>query len=773
MKLGPWTSWASAAGLTLLTALFGSGCSKSLDETLTPNEAPTVTLTAAPIDTVGEYFYSVHLNWLGYDRDGKIVYYEYAVLDGLVTPFRLDTLRTFTSTNRNELTHFFTSTRPKEIDPRGTKSTDLHTFVIRAVDNEGARSKLAWRSFTSYTLAPSVRIVSPAPNDIFPPFVTPSVFIQWQGEDPDGQLTKKPVKYKFKLFNYDDPNIDLTNPYSFNKFAPLFDSPTPWDSSAADTTFKLYTNLTQGRWVFVITAFDEAGAYDPVFTLRTNVLVFKVTLTAQLGPVITVFNEFIDYTYLSGGYATDQSRWIRVEVPSDQALRWNWYATPPLGALIRRTRWKVDNLFELTDQTARTDEQKDIYHWSQWASVGQVRADAYSITLDAYAGKPDTADFHYLYIEVEDNIGLTSLAIVEFAVIKPSFNRPLLIVDDRRGSADQFRGTKPNQIVNPPTGIWPNESELDTFFFAKGGFPWKGYGPENGLPSQLPSPPGVFLGYPYDTFDTRGFLDPTMPLSVLGRYSHVAWYIDALSAGSYEDPAHPSRPVTSMVWMNSPNHSNTLAIYSKQGGQLFFFGGGVVFGSLYGWLRPNPGSLWCATGARPALFPGRFAYDFLKMQTCVRSTAASDIIVHPRRPSRFAGLVSMPLRRFSGEELPPLRSSGQLTQTGGAEIVTEALNVFEGEDPTTSPVVFDTLFGACGSGAGSCPSDPEDIGNPCGFYYHGSAHAPIIFLGFDLWTWSRASVINNVDILLQEGMGIARQPLPRSPNFSAMRTIHR
>ncbi len=172
-----------------------TGCSKSLRNALVPNLSPTVQLTSAPFDTTGRYFYYYRLNWIGNDPDGRVDHYVYTT----EYPRKPGDPVVWVPTSKNELLVPFTATRPDSSNPRETRASDFHTFAVYAVDNRGAASDTVKRSFFSYTVAPEVHILNPQPSHLTNAYVTPSVRITWSGSDPDGQLTQKPVRYKYKL----------------------------------------------------------------------------------------------------------------------------------------------------------------------------------------------------------------------------------------------------------------------------------------------------------------------------------------------------------------------------------------------------------------------------------------------------------------------------------------------------------------------------------------------------------------------------------------------
>jgi hypothetical protein len=731
-----------------LAAIAALGVSCSRQKLLlipVPNQRPIVELVGAPPDTSARVTYTMHFSWTGFDPDGEVDHYVYAV-DPAATG---DT--TWARTSGNGGTFTFSAGR---VDSARygfvNTATELHTFVIKAVDREGLTSAPDWRSFNAYTLAPQVRILQPQPHNLLFPRVASSVVIRWTGTDPDGPPPKLPAKYKFKLYRVGDPAVDFSDLSKLNRLGPAFAG---WDSLPGSATFTEYENLqVDSRFVFVITAIDEAGAWDPAFNQRTNVLVMSVTYASLVGPTITLFNEYFNYTYPSGGYSNDPSRYIRIEVPADELIHMNWSATANAGYAIRRHRWAVD-ITDLTDETPRSDQNSDLQHWSNWG-FNVTRA-----TFGPFSPSTGTSEMHRFYLEVEDNAGLRSLGVVEMAVVRPTLTSRLLIVDDRRGTPDRYASIG---RLGPPPGSWPSEAELDTFYFARGGFPWKGYGPENGLPAQLLSPPGVFLGYDYDTLDTRNGISATVPLSVIGRYRYVVWYVDKASADMGNEPYDAIAPITSLRYMTSPDRFNSMGLFLTYGGKLMLFGGGVVSATMRGWADGD--NTFEATGSAATLRAGLFPYDVLHMRADMRQVQATSVRLSPKRPARFAGLVDLLHRTSAGDPLPPLR--GTVPIYVWVELVSKPLKIVEDVNPDPAVVdsasTLDTLFIAAGGAAG---------GQPCGFYYHGRDNPEVIYLGFDLWTWQRSRLIQTIDFFLGNIWGLPREPLSRDPQVVARRPV--
>src|SRR6266496_1920058 len=283
-----------------LLSLLVAGCNKKLSLAPVVNEPPTIRLSAAPVDTVGPdgnratYIYHYRMNWVGYDPDGRVSYFLYTIdppgspgggdkgrdpaewVDTTLVRVVIDDT-TYCKTTLNEKEIFFRAGKPDEpIDRVDPHSADIHTFVIKAVDNSGAASAPEFRSFFSNTQAPTVRIDQPLPSGIFFGLVSPFITISWHGDDPDGVFTQKCVKYKWKMFKQGTDDQFNLKPDSLRRFyAPNFAG---WDSTTADTTFHTFTNLVpDAYYMFVVVGFDEAGAYSPIFSRNFNMLQMLVT----------------------------------------------------------------------------------------------------------------------------------------------------------------------------------------------------------------------------------------------------------------------------------------------------------------------------------------------------------------------------------------------------------------------------------------------------------------------------------------------------------------
>ena len=731
-----------------------TGCSKSLRNTLVPNLPPTVQLTSAPYDTVGRYFYYYRLNWIGNDPDGRVDHYVYTT----EYPKRPGDPVVWVSTARQEQLVPFSATQPDSSSPRETRASDYHTFAIYAVDNRGAASDTVKRSFFSYTVAPEVHITNPLPSHLLSAYVTPSVRISWSGSDPDGQLTQKPVRYKYKLLSAGGEfpiDVALLDPDSVRRFyAPAFKG---WTTVGGDTTQVQYTNLTPNAdYIFVVVAIDEAGAYSPVFSLDSNMLTFHVGFAATLGPRICVFNEFFNYCSRSGGYVTDPSADVAVEVPYNQTITFNWYALPPSGSDIESYRWRLGG--DVGDETKRTDEVLDVSHWST-ASRNTVRATVGPFLRDTVLR---------FYIEATDNNSLTSLATIRFTVVKPSFDREIGIVEDTRLTPDSnVPGTS---SLAAPTGGWPVKSELDSFLFARGGKPWKGY------PAGTLSSPGLFAGYEFDTVGTRtGKLDLTVPLAVLGRYRHLVWVLDAKSGLMSKSGDDRNQPITALRYMSGPNRVNTLATYVRQGGLVWEFGGGAAYANMIPFDKPGNGSS-IFSAALLELIPGRFMYDVAHWRSEIRAWNGTFFIKRSGRATVRPDYLQLPadMRNKAlalGDSFPPGRPGQPTSNFYLSRFDFEYLSVENKIRENLSPdpdivderSTLDTLYKVVDGAGGPAPnpggSDPS-IETPIMTLYHGREDTTFVFTGFPVWFYSRQDCVKLVDYVLQNVWGLVRSPAP-------------
>lgn len=734
---------AAVIGAALLSSV---GCSEKLKGEFLPNQRPEVNLTYAPASSSSPYFYSYRFQWFGSDVDGRVEYFIYAV----DPPSAPGTDTAWVSTTLFDTRIEF---RSDVADTSGTvgRAIAFHTFVIKAVDNRGLESAPEIRSFFTYTAAPTVIINSPIPTAVAEAQLAPTVRISWTGTDPDGLTSREPVKYKYTLLTSSSEfpyELALSNPDSLRRYyQPDFSE---WDSVPGNVTSAQYLNLTPGsRYIFAVVAFDEAGAYSPIFTLSNNMLRFRVGLAQNLGPKIRFFSNFFDFTYPSGGYSTDPLREVPLQILPNAAISINWSATPSTGATMRSYRWRLNG--DLSDETPRENED-DIGRWS-FPSL---------LTQTARLGPFDPGETHRLYVEAEDSNGIKSLGIVRIEVLsfEGSFSEDLLIVDDTRLAGDQYIGS----CARLPVGAWPTAAELDTFLYARGGFPWRCY------PAGTMSTPGLFAGY---RFDTTGTTPVPLPFATLAKYKRVIWIVDAVSAlegggffGGSDDKS------TSLRAMQFAGQINTLAAYVDQGGEVWLVGGGTVHAAT-AYVNGNLSS----SGFISRYAKWRSSFTELKTLAFITRSIPPPA---PGQPDYSKLPPTISLKTSFTDPFPPGRpgqplsvyykSTADIEYLSSPNVVTEDID----PDPEVENIVsvLDTLYTASGILL------PPTSKNTVMTHYRGSESPRFLVTGFDIWSFRRDQMVQLVDFVLQDVWGLTRSspltaPGPGSPYGPRPGLIHR
>jgi hypothetical protein len=783
----------TAIALMALAAL--GGCGK-LPQVPQVNERPIVQLTRAPLNSTTRFSYSYLMDWNGYDPDGRIVYYLYAVDPPHATAANPRSDTAWVQTSRQELTVNFGATQP-DTSVRGHRgASDFHVFVLKAIDNGGLQSEPVVRAFFTYTIAPTCAILSPVPRDGSVTYVAPSVRVRWTGQDEDGIFdSKKPVKYRYVVLDNSSSAVSLSaalaDPDSVRRYyAPR--NWAGWDSTSADTTWAQLRDLTPDRqYMFCVVSFDEAGAYSPIFNKSTNMLQMQAKYAAQSGPALIVYNDFFYYAYTHGTYSTLPQYHIPIEVPAGQTVTINWTwdpckssgstgGPPPCetGLEIRSFQWALD-IEDPYDNTPRNPERTDLRHWSA------PDPNTTTATVGPFAG----GEFHMFYIRAEDSNGLQSLGIVDMTFVQSPLNTPLGIVNDFRLPTDQLDLLTGCPTAGNSSTRWPTQAELDTFLYARGWVPWGRPQCANGAVTR----PGVFAGYTYETLGTRtGLPSVREPLSAIGRFAHLVWITDDQGC-QYDAPGAGDRQTTALSFMCKQNRANSVGAYVHQGGEVWFVGGGVAFASTIDFNKTtndgsDPRGVYGRTFSASAneLGPGRLMYDLCHWQSEIKvfvptsptmtrflgrmdSTRSNSSL----NPDDYATYQTFPptLRLKSlvrGDSLPPQRaaSPGSFYQTRFAlEYTSDENRIVEDTDP--SPFVdneqstLDTIYYARASGL-LAPSF-----NTCNVimtrYWGPGTQKPVIFTGFNIWNLTFADCRGIVDGVLYGLWKLPVDPSRRSP----------
>lgn len=288
----------SAVGLSTISALFlaflfaitlfAPGCRDEIALPIDRNQRPETVLTGAPGDSQTSV-YRVHLHWNGFDPDGEVVAYEWAVTESLPN---LDDVE-FRRTDRTDSIFAFQVEVNREVLG--------HRFYVRAIDNENAVDEtpaytffaarntcvprvIFTRSFATLPSGATRQIVSTSelnPSDTIP--AGSAVTFAWRGEDcdvivnPDGSIEQvgKVVRFSYKLGPIEVGYIDGT----------LADSVATYPAA----------RLRSDRFALTVRAVDDAGfgGLDPA--VRTFVWNydpnswFSRILSPDTGDSVSVF----------------------------------------------------------------------------------------------------------------------------------------------------------------------------------------------------------------------------------------------------------------------------------------------------------------------------------------------------------------------------------------------------------------------------------------------------------------------------------------------------
>lgn len=678
-----------------------AGCTQRPLAPSTDNEAPTAEL--APGSKSGA------LGWRARDVDGRVDHYLIAVdppLDGRLIEW--------TETTRTEFAFVPAPAGAIRRDP-------FQIIAIRAVDDDGAESDILLGAVFETSAAPLVQITSPRPSSLVTLSLPSSFTVQWEGTDPDGDI----VEYRYTvLSSTSEFPIEIANadPDSLRRYyAPDFKGWETTEKSRA-TLDKLDVGET---YIFAVVAIDPSGAYTPIFNLNSNMLRFRVTSQDVLGPRLTVWSSSFWYRTASGGWVPDRE--VFIETPSGTALTFNWAGDAAFGLEVVGYRWALD-IKDVNDETPRKDKD-DFSHWSELSKET-------SATVGPFSG----GEQHRFYVQAVDNFGGRTLLVIRIDVVGGLVNRPLLIVDDTRFLGDQIDpGTG---CAQPPVGAWPTAAELDTFLFARGGFPWKCY------PAGTLSEPGIFAGYDFDTLGTRtGNTDLTIRLAVLQHYEHVVWLVDARGAENTRPGSDPFDPITALRYMSGPGRTNTLAAYAQGGGRVWLAGGGGARATLldYDAAFNNDGDSRF-THAAGELVPGRFMYDHACWQSAIGLATLPAFV--QRMPGAGGSLpATMRPKAPATDPLPPGRNP---TAFYKAEFALEYLS--EPNSCADAGSRLDSLYRVV---TFSLP--PSSFERVTMTHHDRTIGGPVTFSGFAIWDFARDDGRALVDYVLQDLWGLSKQ----------------
>ncbi|NIM19239.1 MAG: hypothetical protein GTO51_02560 [Candidatus Latescibacteria bacterium] len=545
----------AALALLELLSLQATGCDSAYEGVRKPNQPPVVWLTSGPPEG-SVWSYKVHFFWYGYDPDGNIRYFEFAITDNEDGAF--DPADT-TGSDKWHRTYVydsvFTFTADEIADSSEiewiTEFTRSHTFFVRAVDDKGLASDIpAYRSFTARTLSPVADITDPPYNGYNPAYLLPIATFRWEAKDyiDDLHATQEPESIRWIIVNTEEHNSSFNDALEYIRTHPNAPEWSAWHYyKAPQDRGKFWTSppLDYGTYMFAVQAKDEAGAVTPVFDERHNAR--RVVISCRpTGPMLTVRNPYI---------GTLRSAWITeaysiVDVFAGIPLAFEWTATAEsYGGKVLDYRYGWD----ITD--FNDDDQWDI----DWTPFPCRSCRVLSPSWTFYFGT------HTFHVEAIDNAGFKSRINIKINFFPVTMERDLLVVDDYEEEPAVCGLVRSN-------GAMPCDDEHDAFWV--------------GLMQNIEG-----FNPLIDLIEVS--TNNPLPLTTLAQYKSVVWdayggyakltsklpFLYDVIKFRYEDP---KAPIIGKI------EANMLALYLAVGGHVMICGEQPMTMVINRQLVPNP-----------------------------------------------------------------------------------------------------------------------------------------------------------------------------------------
>jgi hypothetical protein len=439
--------------VVLTVFAFSYGCAENkLAGTPPENQPPHVWLSAGPPEGM-TVSYRLRFFWGGWDPDGEISHYEYAITDnddGVFDPADTTGADKWHRVFANDSTFQFcadvladsTVLQGGYLQP--VDFVRSHSFFIRAVDDRGlASDRPAYRSFTARTLSPVVDIVIPTAfagaSDVPPIMTFKWTATDWVSNRSEAQEPDSVRTILVAIRNFNSNWADATRYIRENPHAPEW-SPWRYYQAPGDSGMMWTTPaLDVGGYVFAVQVKDEAGAVCPVFDQYRNVRWVLVS-QRKTGPLLRLTNRYTGTIITSDPNTPPLILDILSGVP--MSFRVSADASN-YGGFVSGYRygWDVEDFndpdqWEVTYTPFVTEEK----------GVPTAQTPSYTWPSDS----------HTFYVEVMDNSGYTSLAAITVNVVPMTMERDLLLIDDYNEMW--------NAGFDATSGASPSDSEHDDFW---------------------------------------------------------------------------------------------------------------------------------------------------------------------------------------------------------------------------------------------------------------------------------------------------------------------
>jgi len=472
-----------------------AGCSNSVKPPAKPTPLnPEPELTFAPLNGDTTLF-RVHFYWNGYDKDGEVVDFRYAVDGDTLLPMG----QWHTTTAKDTILKFL-------VDP--VHEIESHTFEIASEDNSGRIDPTPARRTFSAKTAPPTSDITKGPA-AFNPIVGPNFTFEWEGTDPDGGETGGRAavdSFEYLLLPVggiaDTSGIgvhtQLPAVYSQDVYVGLITEATgptllpphdDWKWIGVHGTKVRFRNVTPGEYVFAERAVDIAGATEKTLKFGTNIRHFTVS-TANPGPSLTIKSSVLVQPLPPTSGPIDTPR-KDIQIFEGETISFSWIANADAygGEIVGYT-------FALDDTTF-------------FPGIDILRTGA-TFTPDKLP-----AGHHFLFVRAIDDGGLVTNAQIPLLIVHPSFKDPVngrnvLYVDDSQAPGG----------VQVRIGNYPSDVEESNWWV-------------NGIDANHPSLLRQALnGVPFTEWDTflagqDDVLGRKQPLPTdLAHFTTVIWNVD-------------------------------------------------------------------------------------------------------------------------------------------------------------------------------------------------------------------------------------------------------
>lgn len=500
--------------LVALGLLYMTGCGNKVTPPETPpSQTPETELTYAPLpgDTTT---FRVRFYWNGYDKDGEVMRFHFAVDEDTLLPPK----EWHTTTSKDTSLLFL-------VDP--VLEVGRHVFKIAAEDNDGNIDPTpAVRFFAAKTVPPTSRITRGPAS--FNPIVGPNFTFEWEGIDPDGGETggKTPVdSFEYQLLligafkeagheplpRFDERfYVDLINGGTAHAMPAPYDD---WKWIGIRSLKNRFRNATPGEYVFAERAVDLAGATEKNLAYGNNIRHFTVSLMNP-GPSL-------------------QIRASVLTLPLPKAIGYNDIPRKPLQIFEGETlsfSWeaKADSYGgEIVGYTYALDDT------STFPGLDLLRTGA------TFAPSKLPPGSHFLFVRAVDDGGLITNAVIPLTIVHPTFKDPgqprsILYVDD---------STPPGVTTDRTIGVenFPRDIDEDDYWLIDPGIlnglapvtQWDtaqaGFGEVEGRKAPEPRDLATYTTVIWNVDFQNGVGNPTGLFRTLvgGAYSELSGYLRA------------------------------------------------------------------------------------------------------------------------------------------------------------------------------------------------------------------------------------------------------